>query len=322
MLHTPLVRVSLLLGAIAMGMLCLPTEAAPMKWTLGGYLQARLTDTLGQPNSPSTFQDKRASLLVRATDEEHIFLQLFVSGEDTFQIQHAFVEYYDKAFHGRLGLAPIPFGYENPVTSAKLITTERSQVSNRLIGPFALDRGAYAIYLPAKGFNISTAVVNGQPVGVKADTNDTKNIVARLGYMLKSGEVGVSMYNGKNTLGAGALKMDRIGFDILTKQGPFTFISEVMTGKDGLAAGGDVDSIGGYVTAAYRRQGSRSEPYIRLDVFDPNKDAGGDYFSRGTFGYSHYLNPTSKIQAEYETIEDNLSPLTDGRVTFQYQIIF
>ena len=331
MLTAPTARLAVILGLLVT---VAAAWAAPMTWTLGGYVQARFTEDFGTlgtgdnvVDNPSSFRAVRPSLVIRAFDGEHVYLQFFFSvptADNDVEVQHAFAEYQVKPFYARLGLSPIPFGYENPVTSAALVTTERSQVSNTLIGPFALDRGLFAFYLPtAVGkFNVSAGAVNGEPYTVNSDSNTTKTIVGRVGYYLTGGEVGLSIYEGVGPNGA---TMDRVGADVRLTRAPFTVIAEYIAGTTGTLISEnivDVDANGFYITLAYRQAGSDWMPYIRYDAFDRNENAGGDFFSRGTGGVSYYLNPTSKLQAEFETINDGVNPDLDGRFTAQYQIIF
>lgn len=360
-------RLFILIGMLAV-VLSLPSWSAPMKVMVGGYIQPRFTDTFGHPNggATSTFLALRPSVLIRATDDEHIFAQLFVQGkgnEDTFQIQHAFVDYFDKAYRARLGLSAIPFGYENPVTSSKLITTERSQASNELIGGFALDRGLFGYYLPGKEFNFSLGVINGQPVSVTRDNTETKNFVGRVGYTIPGGEVGVSAYVGKGlpyfALPVGYTfpgvtnpanqtitfdETNRFGFDLQTKQGPFTILAEIISAQQELTVTeigiepadttksadqvvifsetATENPIGGYLTVAYRVPDTASEPYVRYDLLQRDIPGLSSDFNRITLGYIHWLSPTAKVQAEYEKIDDDLNAGLDGRATLQYQVVF
>jgi hypothetical protein len=340
MLTAPLTRLAVVLSVLV---IAATAWTAPMTWKIGGYVQARYTETFGEidfpvssatDNTPGTFLNTRPSVLIRATDSEHVFLQFFFSSRNglDFEVQHAFAEYQTTPLNIRAGLSPIPFGYENPITSAALVTTERSQISNELIGPFALDRGVFAFYrstgvfvvnpIPAEPgtFNAGIAAVNGEPFITGSDTNNTKNIIGRVGYFIPNGEIGVSLYNGKGT-GVVPATMDRFGADLQWRSGPFTAIAEFIRGETG-----SVTSDGGYLTVGYRPIAdgtpSRIMVYLRGDIADRNSDVAGDYFSRGTAGVSYYLNPTSKLQAEVENINDQLNPDLSGRMTLQYQIIF
>ncbi len=329
----PISRLVAVLGLLTLLAVALPLSAAPMKWTLGGYLQARLTEDLGTPASgastPSTFSDTRPSILVRATDDKPLFLQFFFSkpAGDTLEVQHAFAEYRAAPYAARLGLMPVPFGYENPVTSSALITTERSRASQAMIGPFGIDRGFTATYRNPNGLNLAAGVFNGQPYTVSRDDNSDKVIAARAGYTLKNGEIGLSYYTGDAPGATAPADVDRFGLDAMFKLSNVTILAEYFTGEGDLITETPTnfvvdDGKGGYLTVAYRKPGTAFMPYIRFDTLDPQDNVDGDSFNRITGGVSYYLNETSKIQLEFESINDDLNPDLDGRYTAQYQIIF
>lgn len=247
-----------------------------------------------------------------------MFLQFFVStaaGSNSPEFQHAFAEYQMNPYFIRLGLSPIPFGYENPITSCKLITMERSEVSRVLIGRKALDKGLFAYYMPASSFNLSAGVVNGEDYNVASDSNNKKNIVACFGYKLPMfGDLGASLITGQNSGFPAGLCYIRYGVDAEGKILGATVVAEYIWGKDVSA-----QSKGGYATAAYMLPGTKFEPYARYDAFNP---ASGLDFKRGTFGLGYYVNPSSKISAEYQSIDDQANTDVDGTMAFQYQIIF
>jgi len=310
--------------------------SAPMKWTLGGYLQARFTEDFGSidypaaADNPSTFTALRPSILLRAFDDEHLFLQLFLQaprGSSSPEFMHAFAEYRAAPYAARAGLFPAPFGYENPLSSAGLITTERSQASQELIGALANDRGIYVHYMPGPEgkFNAALALVNGQPYNVSHDTNNAKNLVARVGYYLPGGEVGVSAISGKGREAIDPGTFNRFAVDLVWAKAPFTIIGEYIAGTTGTPielVEVKTDARGGYLTFAYRAPDTPWMPYLRLDVLDRDTDAAGDYFNRITGGVSYYLNANSKLQAELESINDQRNPDLEGRFTLQYQITF
>jgi hypothetical protein len=323
-------------GALACLALCLLTLplCAATTFNFSGYVQGRLTDTLGEianAETPETFNMQRATVYMVANVDEHVKAVIFASGNTgaggtATRLEHAYAQYINKPYQVRLGLSPIPFGIEAPISSCRLITLERSEVVTRLFlsldagAVYALDKGLYTYYLPGKGLNASLALVNGVGVGGgNVDGNSSKNTVARLGYYVPGGEIGLSLYDGDDLT---AQKMDRYGFDLLTRQGDFTLQSEIIRGRDGAGAGSTVSSLGGYLIIAHRAKGSVSEPYVRAEVFDPNTIAGGDFFKSATIGYSHYLNPSSRVTAEYQAIEDGRNPEFEGRFGTQYQIIF
>jgi hypothetical protein len=304
--------------------------AAPVKFFVSGYVQGRISDRIGDQGTPanSYFDIKRASIYMRASVNEHVTGVLFVSGTPNARIEHAYAEYADKPYSARLGLAPVPFGYEAPISSSGLLTLERSQIITDLFivpGVLLLDRGLYGFYMPGEGFNASLGIVNGTPVNdLTVPEKSGKVIVARLGHSISGGQIGASIYDGRReeTVGNAAVIADAtiLGLDLQMKRGPWTILSELVDGEDN-----NIDKWGGYVTVGYRREGSPSQPYLRLDYEDQNENAGNDVFRRATVGYHYYLTPTSKLTAEYEAIDakPGFSPAQpEGRITGQYQIIY
>jgi len=279
-------------------------------------------------------------MYVRGSVDEHFTGTLLLAMQPTVRAEHAFAEYASKPYMVRLGLVPLPIGYEIPLTSSRLITLERSQIVTDLVVKnggqdiYFFDRGVFLYYLPAKGLNVSAALINGQPVensgGAEglftSDRNDGKPIVARVGYSIPGGEMGVSYYGGNRRVRVaapasdGSQRLTLYAFDLATNRGPFTIILEAMAATDG-----GIEKNGGYLTVAYRKAGSASQPYLRIDIEDQNTNAPNTNYQRLTAGYAYYLNPTSKVSLEFESIDAgaNFAPgQPNSRLTGQYQIIF
>lgn len=289
---------------------------SPVAFTFNGYVQGRFSDVLGDNTSASTFEVKRAYVNLLAQLGPRVSATLMVSGAPTTEVKEAYGQYnFAPSFKARLGLVRIPFGYEIPLSSARLITLERSQAFNKLLADFTFERGLFTYYNPLNSrLSLQAAVVNGTPTSTPADTNDAKNIVARLGYTLTGGQIGASIYNGE---GPDGTTMDRAGVDVVKKAGEFTVIGEAITGKTGT-----VDANGAYVTLAYQKKGSAWQPYARYDTYDPNTDQGNDTFHRATIGTNYYLTDNTRLTAEYQAIDDETPGSSDGFVGVQYQVSF
>lgn len=300
----------------------------PVKWFVSGYIQPRFTLVNGSSTSGitnSTFDVKRYSLFVRAQLDPHISAVVTPSGLPNTSLLEAYGEYADKTYSARLGLSRIPFGYESPLGSNKLITLERSQVVSQLLVVPGLwyDRGAYVYVKPVDKLNIAAGVANGASTSTAQDPNNGKNVVARVGYqVLPKTIVGISYYdgtvaqtnNGSYVTGT-HIDAQRIGADLEATAGQFQIISEALLGKNG-----DVDAKGGYVTVAYTQ--GKTQPYVRYDVYDPNTDTANNSFERWTGGVGYYVTPNAKLSLEYEAINDDTQPNLNGRLTTQYQISF
>lgn len=303
-------------------------SAEPVKWTIAGYVQGRYTNVLGEtPGVPDpvdqtdNFDIKRAYLVLRVAVDEHTGAFLMANGYNqnkAIELLEAYGFYTDGPYTAQLGLARIPFGYESPLSSAGLITLERSQVIQTNIYPFGFDRGVFGYYTPAKGLRAAAAVTNGSLINVSTDNNEGKNFIGHLGYPVPNGMIGASYYTGNKPGGTPDQQLRATGVDLQWKPGPFTVISEYLVGENAGA-----DFRGYYVTVGYRKAGSATQPYIRYDVYDPDTDVAADNdFSRVTLGANHFLNAKTRVTLEYEAINDDLQPDLDGRVAFQYQVSF
>jgi len=224
----------------------------------------------------------------------------YTSNPDKPLILEAYAEYILNDFQAKAGMVRIPFGYEVPLSSAKLITTERSQIMQTQLYPFGFDRGVFAYYLPSKVFNASLAVTDGQPEDNNAVTvTEKKNTMGRFGVLIPGGQLGVSGYTGHNPIDP-TCKFNFVGVDLEEKYGPFTLLSEGLRGSNGTTK-----PEGGYATLAFQRKNSASQPYVRYDIYTPDKtNYTGVYFHRITGGMNYFLNPTSKLQLEYQAIHD------------------
>jgi len=247
--------------------------------------------------------------------DERIGAAILFNGVPSTSLLEAYGDYTVKPFSTRLGLSRIPFGYEVPLSSSRLITLERSKVATDLLVPFTFDKGLFWYYQPGQGPNLALALTNGTPPNVPTDTNERKDFIGRLSHAIPGGEIGLSMYQGNNP--TNNQTMDRTGIDLETKQGPVTLLSEVIAGRDGTT-----DSLGGYVTLAYQKDGTPSQPYIRFDTFDRDDAVPDDVYNRVTVGYNHYLATGTRVTLEYESINDEQEPDLNGRITTQYQVSF
>jgi len=304
-----------------MAMLASMLYAAPAKISWVGYVQGRYDK--GITTGVDSFQAKRYGVWLRIMQTEKVGATVFAANDANgkIELQHAYANYINGTLETRAGLSPVPFGYENPITSCKLITLERSLVSGNLIGPNALDRGVFLYYTPGNGLNASVALINGVPYNIVGtnDNNKEKNPVARIGYSIKGGEIGVSMIGGTiaGNPAVGPTK-DALGIDIETVQGPFTIVAEAIQGEIGTPL---VDANGGYLTVAYKAN-ALNQPYLRLETFDPNTDVDDNEIQRYTLGYSYFLSPTGKLSAEYQIIDDETVGNPANGYGLQYQVIF
>jgi hypothetical protein len=334
MQHSPITRGSLFMAFTVLLTLAVSTAsyAMPINLTFSGYVQGRYErQAPGAINNQDAFDVKRVGFWMRAMVSDNVGATIFIGNppakagsQAQLELQHAYVNYDIPQFEARLGLSPIPFGYELPISSCQLITFERSQVAVKFLGA-GLDHGLFAYYTPAKpvawqSFNYSLAILNGTPYNNAGTlvTQQQKDVMAHVGYTIPGGEAGISADLGKNSTTA-TVNQDIFGIDVRTVQGDFNIIGEAMTGKIATAP-----ANGGYLTVAYRLHGTAWQPYARVDVFDPNANATGVYYQRATLGCGYFVSPTGKVSLEYQLIDDDsLNPHNkSNEVGVQYQVIF
>lgn len=304
------------LPLVILAVLALPALAAPAIFAFNGYVQGRFSETIGAP-TPDSFEAKRAYVALRATIDPNYSAYLLVSGFNTVSVLEAYAEYTDAPFSARLGLSRVPFGYEIPLSSSRLITLERSEVIQDLVYPYTFDRGVFAYYQPKSGFTGALALTNGEPVGIPRDDEENKTLIARLGHAIPGGQLGASIYNGREPGAGVTADLELVGVDAQWASGPFTVLSEYVTGSRGTA-----DPNGGYLTVAYRQADSRLQPYLRYDSYDRDSNLPNRDFTRYTTGVNYFPNPATRLTLEYETFDDDLNAALEGRITAQAQVSF
>lgn len=339
-------RVFLVLAALALALSAgaqapgTPGVFAGTTWNLSGYVQGRFAAPIGSSATLpySAFDDPRSYLVVRAAVNERVRGALVIYGKNRIRngatilgtdltMLEAYGEYGTQPWRARLGLSSIPFGYEAPVSSAALITLERSQVTMEYTYPYGFERGLFNYYTPAGKVGAMVALVNGGNTNnISGDTNPHKTLAGRVFVPLTGnmpGEFGISGYNG---LTAAGTEMTRVGVDLRLTSGEVTLLTEAISafGPSTDTARTGSNAAGGYLTLAYRKAGAQTQPYARYDVLDSDvtADAATDNFHRMTYGINQYLNANTKATLEYEVINNEADPNLNGRVTAQYQVTF
>ncbi len=339
----------LLLAALALFIMALPGVSAPVI-TPGGYVQARFNGYFGDNEPNPTFALTRAYVYVNAMLDQHVgaFILARASGSNfnapvtagNFNtpstsgawVEFAYAKYVDAPYEARLGLGPVPFGYEAPLSSSALVTLERSQPISAIFdiggANYHLDRGLYAYYLPKQGGNLSLALVNGGGLANLSDPNAGKTAIGRAGFVNSKIDVGVSAYAGStggtpnlpsNT--SAVSKKYVAGLDLRTSVDIVKVISEAVYNTNQ-----SIRSAGGYITIYTRPKGWDYQPYFRYDVYDPNTKTSNDAFQRGTAGVSYFLNATSRLTAELQYIANMGAAAGKDKhyqtLTGQYQVLF
>ncbi len=297
--------------------------------TFNGYIQARAFEGIGTTTKAQDgFALQRGYFITTAKIGDNVSARLVAkqtaSSSDTGSLNliEAWGQYAMGNYAVKAGLVGIPFGYENPLSSSKLITLERSAISMAQVYNYAFDRGVCVGYMPKTGPNLVAAVVNGANLYAPANTDNTVNGVMRVGDNTKWGNVGVSLYNGRLNNASEQI----LGFDGQSQVGPCTVQTELIQAKNG-----NVTSDGGYLTLAYKPSlVPNCQPYARYDVYDANvaNASRGDYFQRITLGANYFLNPFTRVTLEYQGIGKvnnaaySTVTSTHGQVAGQLQVSF
>jgi hypothetical protein len=308
----------LLVSALSAG----ATVTSASDINVSGYAQARVN--FQQDVAPaSSFIDKRLYMNLDAKTGTDTKVGVLLTGFPKYGVLKAFVEKdqigkKDSTIY-RMGLFSTPFGYEAGLSSASLITLERSKgVSELVYKPWSFDNGLFMNYTK-KGLSAAVGLTNGEKMDAtkglpsNGDTNNVKNVTARIGK--KSGDT---------TVGASALygadgDLQVYGVDAMMVKKDLTVIGEAIMGDDC-----STKSNGFYVTAA--QTGNDINPYARFDTYDANTDiAGGQYYGV-TIGASHMLNPMTKESFEIQNnvtkavvMETSSAPVAKWTATFQLQ---
>lgn len=220
----------------------------------------------------------------------------------------------------RIGQQKTQFGYENGISSTRLYTVNRAEVSNKIArGDVTLrDIGIGLIgnWPIVKGLRFEDAitVVNGTGRNVPDDT-ERKNIWGRVGLRYKGLDavtrIGVSAANGDN-LDTGDDPLDpaddfiftfmRLGTDIQIDHNHFRLNAEYAMGENDVD--GKVEELSGYYVILIGKTPWRAGPIVRYDVFD--------LFYRWTLGL-YYGRPRDafRILLNYEH-QDSTIEITRG----------
>lgn len=300
------------------------TVSVPLRIT--GFLQARYEwNEARRPRSDFWLRRARLRLQAEPTPWAAAVLYLESAGSGVEALDaYADVKSRQGAFL-RGGQFKPPFGIEVPEYPADRLAPEASRAISVLFGPTLRDRGFMVGREPRAGGNGLSAylgVFNGNGSG-RRDNNGTKDLGLRVARTFEWGSLGASGYTGRFTRAVTAggattnvtTAKDRYGLDLLARVGRAELRSEVIAGKD---LGASVR--GGYLQAAYRLSRPTGYPFVKLDWYDPNRHAGGDYYSRWTLGYAHQLGPNTRVTLAEQLAHDSATPTGDNATTFQVQV--
>jgi hypothetical protein len=273
--------------------------SAASDFTLGGYIQSRLI-LQKDANPGSSFTDSRVYITGTAVTGADTKVGFFYSG---FSVDSSgqsvnkgglLMAWGEKTKGNdtyRMGLYKSPFGYETGLSSASLVTLERSKAVSELVyKPWSFDNGFYWDRTDGST-TISAAVTNGEPMQnalpVNRDSDNVKNFTARIGST-----------KAKSVCGASAMYGDSGDLTIYGLDGRTTGTDINLIGEAVYADDHGVKKDGFYLTAACNKANQTYHPYARLDWYDSDADTSDNEYTGFTIGVSRNVNTMTK-----ETIE-------------------
>jgi hypothetical protein len=285
----------------------------------------------GTPFGRNGFTLRRAEFYARGQVTERITYEtLFDLSGSAPIVRDAFVEIAGAPYANvRLGQFRIPFGVETQLSSNHLLFIDRmlvtylgeqQQVASSVLQEW--DRGVQLVGEPISGpLNVSyaLALVNGE--GLNADDgNGLTDVVGRFGIRVAGYQIGASSYRGKRR-DAGFIDRDRtrFGWDAEINPNPLKALlirGELVRGRDD-----QTTTRGWYVLAAYRFTDCW-EPAVRVERWDPDRNAAGDGFTRTTLGLNYHIVGDTRLSANYEFRDDKAHPAMGNLALIQYQLSF
>jgi hypothetical protein len=229
----------------------------------------------------------------------------------------------------RAGQLRIPFGIEAQLPPHKVPAINRMLVTFLGEQPDEIpgflqewDRGLEVLGEPISGpLNVSyaLAVVNG--TGPNApDSNDAKDVVGRVGLRLAGYQLGASWYRGRSPDAGGVDQpRTRTGWDLEINPNPLKALllrGELIDGRDD-----DTSRRGWYLLAAYTID-DRWTPMVRVERWDPDRDAAEDTVDRTTVGLTYTAWGVAAFSANYEFRRDPAHPGVGNLALMQAQISY
>lgn len=324
-----LVIAIVVLAAVLCGPACADDQAT---FKFSGYAQFRYTG--GERASVDQFTVRSIRPTFKGTLATPLpmsyAVQLEAAGSSGAKVKltDGFVDLSPASWKLRLGQFKIPFGYDNPLATPIRLEPEPALVIDTLF-PGLRDQGLFASF-PVKGKangRFIIGVVNGQGINT-SDENDAKDFFLRLEGSKGGLRGGVSAYSGE--YGTAKSDKNRFGVDFQWSTGQIQVLGEYVSGEGwhqppgvqgytAPASFNTLDFSGGYLSLYYQPSGSPHIGFIRYDVFDPDRDAGGDIVKTTTIGYAYEFAGLNRASIAYEA-RDNAATGSEDLVVAQFQV--
>jgi len=279
------------------------------KIKLSGYIQSQFTsDQAGNPETD--FRVRRARLKIDGQVSELAALTFQVDAGREVELKDAYLDIGRKSdlWRFRMGQGKVPLMYEVLESSSVRLEPERTALAAALF-PGERDIGAWLHFknvlgdqVPGTTLDLGAMSGNGPS---KADNNDSKDLVARLRFVL--GRKPVDKDTEANSFYLGYLTGEftdskgvttdkrRLGGGISYASGPLWFRGEVVTGEN---LGKDI--LGWYAHLACRLARTPGTLFARYERFDENRDAADTDFKSLTVGYQHQLDAKTRVVLAHE----------------------
>jgi phosphate-selective porin OprO/OprP len=221
----------------------------------------------------------------------------------------------------RFGQFKVPFGIENTLSAADLDMISTAPTVAKLapgqdIGSTGRDIGL-AFNGKASIFEYYLGAFNGAGIN-KADTNDQKDIAARLIVRPLPGlSLGASLYDGRYSAAAGAAPVtrDRTGFEASWATPTLSLKAELIRAVDAA-----VHKQGWYAQAGYFVVPKKVQALIRFDSLDVNRDAASDRVDVAAAGLTWFIVGKTKLQVNYEHTRNEAGALVNRAFLVQFQL--
>jgi len=270
-------------------------------------------------NGDNTFQIKRARLEFKGSINTKIKYHLQFEAMQSPVIKDARVSFlYIPYIEVKLGQYKVPFSMEELTPAYDFDLIENPKVVS-ILAPFR-DVG-FSIRSDLRWLNAEVGIFNGNGEQLK-DNNKKKDFNWRLVLApSKIYSIGISCYNGMNTITNGSQKVDvrkdRLGAEFKFEIDKAFIKSEYIYGKDRNAK-----SEGWYIRLAYRVI-PNLQAICQYEQWDPNKDIADNKENILTLGTNLFVDGNNaKIQLNYLFVNEEGMPIKNNRLNIQLQIMF
>ncbi|MBI4371111.1 MAG: hypothetical protein HY552_02315 [Elusimicrobia bacterium] len=318
-----------------------------------GYLQARYESHADRPADavvPPAAADKQDSFSIRrgrikftyaANPTSQFVLYPDMSTKDGVTLKEAYVKL-TEPWSGRginliMGQQNWFFGREIERTSSAREFPERARVFGKTVFDGERDKGARVEVpdLPVEGLNVKLGLFNGN--GIKPpqtfDNDKFKLWMGRVAYSLGWLDLGISQEYDRRFAtradgSAGTVLKKHAGADAflyyeLPVLGGGSFGGEYMLGQGVQNPAARQTRNEGWFLAEVQNLGGSFQAAARYDVFDADRDAGGDVIRTTTLAAHYFWDDNVRITLAWENpVTEDPGEVRDNTTTLQVQYKF